>query len=144
MEAFILGLVGTALSVVSLCWQAFTWRAAGARLHVSFTTGMPITQHGPPVMLTGITVTNRGRASTIVSGVTARLPDRKHFPLTHDALGQVTFPSELRPGESITAYYEEDGIETTMRKVGISRGTKLTPVASCGHGEARGKAVALG
>lgn len=143
MEAFILGLVGTVLSVASLTWQIFTWRASGARLHVQFTTAM-LTSTLTPDIFTGITVTNRGRASTIVSGVTARLPNRNHLPLTSDALRQVRFPYELRPGESISAYYEPDSIETTMREVGIPRGTKLRPVATCGHGEVVGRAVAFG
>lgn len=141
MEAFILGLIGTVLSVASLTWQVFTWQASGARLHVEYSWGYPTGDGGPLIELRGITVTNKGRASTIVSSVTSRLPNGKHLPLVADALGQVTFPREIRPGESFTAYYEPDAIEITLRRVGLPLSTKLTPQASTGHGDVRGKSV---
>lgn len=141
MEAFILGLIGTLLSVVSLTWQMFTWRASGARLKVRYVWGYPVGHGGPTIKLRGIEVTNKGRASTIVSGVTTRLPNGGHMPLIADAMGQVKFPYELRPGESITAYYEPNDIEITLKREGLPLSIKLTPQASTGHGAFRGKAV---
>lgn len=144
VETFVLGLVGTVLSVASLTWQMFSWRASGARLRVRFTWGIPVGTPGPAVQLRGITVTNRGRASTIVSGVTTRLPNGHHLPLLHDALDQVRFPREVRPGESITVYYAHDAVEHVLVERGLSLTTPLTPEAASGHGDVRGDTVRAG
>ncbi len=143
-SALLLGLIGTILSVVSLTWQVVTWRESGARLEVRYCWGIPLGTSRPAQQLRGITITNRGRAATIVSGVTSRLPDGGHMPLIQDALGQIRFPREIKPGESITAYYAEDAVEHVLAGRGLPLSTKVTPEASCGHGNVRGRAVPAG
>lgn len=128
------------LSVVSITWQAFTWFQAGARLKVAYHWSFPVWLE-EPVAFRGITVTNRGRASTMINGVTTQLPDKKVIQLVADALEQVGLPYELRPGESISLHYEPDAVERTLAREGYSPSTKIRPVARSGHGDARGKAV---
>ncbi|WP_148279560.1 hypothetical protein [Acidipropionibacterium acidipropionici] len=71
------------LSIISLTWQAFTWVQAGARLHVKYGWSFPVWLE-EPVAYRSITVTNKGRSSTVVSSVTTVLPNKKHFPLVTD------------------------------------------------------------
>lgn len=139
--ALVLGVVGTGLSVVSLGWQVYSWRFSGAKLQVCFRWA-----YLPPEMteLLAIEVTNRGRASTVLSGVTTRLPNGKQMLLLEDALHQVQFPYEIRPGEAISVRYQPKAIERTLQNVGLPGDTELTPVACCGHGDVRGKPIRLG
>lgn len=118
--ASFLGLFGTVLAVALLTRQVVTWRASGARLKVEFTWGIPVGDLGPAVQYRGIAVTNTGRASTVISGVTTRLPNGRHLPLIEDAMHQFRFPLEIRPGETITVYYQPDAIERTLRQHGLS------------------------
>ncbi|MFC6358594.1 hypothetical protein [Luteococcus peritonei] len=128
------------LSVISLTWQAFTWVQAGARLHVKYGWSIPVWLE-EPVTYRSITVTNKGRSSTMVSSVTTVLPDKHHIPLPSDAFGRYALPYELRPGESISIHYQPDAIERVLASQGISPSTKIRPMACSGHGDVRGKWV---
>lgn len=94
-SAFLLGLIGTVLSIASLTWQVVTWRESEPDWRLGITGAYPSARAGPPSNCGGVTVTNRGGATTIVSGVTSRLPDGGHMPLIQDALGQIRFPREI-------------------------------------------------
>ena len=116
-HSFILGLTGTVLAVISLTWQVAAWKMSGARLSVCFVLGMPIRSRESRSMddHLGIKVTNRGRISTRISGVSCRLPSGKQFALIADAFDQIHFPREIHPGESVTAYFEVGAIESCAR-----------------------------
>lgn len=144
-HSFILGLTGTVLAVISLTWQVAAWKMSGARLSVCFVWGIPIksVKFGSMDEHLGIKVTNRGRISTRISGVSCRLPNGKHFALIEDVFGQIYFPYEIHPGESITAYFEVGAIERALTENGLPEKTRLRPQASSGHGDFRGRGIVL-
>lgn len=131
-------LIALVLSVISLSWQVFTWSRAGARLTVAYGWSYPVGWR-EPVAHRSIIVTNRGRASTMVSSVTSVLPDKHHLPLIADAFERYELPYELRPGESITLHYPPKAIEQALVLQGIPLTTKIRPMASSGHGDVKGK-----
>lgn len=138
-QSFFLGLAGTILSVISLTVQVVTWKASGPRLTVSFQAGIPVGVPGQPKILTGIQVTNRGRAETIISGVRVRLPGGKTIPLVEDYLEQVTFPRAIPPGDMFCAYYDPNSLEYIFAKYQIPESVRVQPEAVCGHGDVQGK-----
>lgn len=91
----------------------------------------------------GIKVTNRGRISTRISGVSCRLPNGKQLVLIADVFDQIHFPREIHPGESITAYFEVGAIERTLAENGLPETTRLRPQASSGHGDVHGRSIVL-
>lgn len=138
--SFLLGLIGTILGVVSLTWQIAAWKMSGARLSVRFVRGVSsrsLKEH------LGIEVTNRGRISTRISGVSCRLPSGKQFALIADAFDQIHFPREIHPGESVTAYFEVGAIEHALAENGLPKTTRLKPQVSSGHGDIRGRGIML-
>lgn len=144
-HSFLLGLIGTILGVVSLTWQVAAWKMSGARLSVCFVLGMPIRsrESGSIDEHLGIKVTNRGRISTRISGVSCRLPNGKQLVLIADVFDQIHFPREIHPGESITAYFEVGAIERTLAENGLPETTRLRPQASSGHGDVHGRSIVL-
>ena len=144
-HSFILGLTGTVLAIISLTWQVAAWKMSGARLSVCFVWGIPIksVKFGSMDEHLGIKVTNRGRISTRISGVSCRLPNGKQFALIEDVFGQIFFPYEIHPGESITAYFEVGAIERALAEKGLPETTRLRPQASSGHGDVRGRGIVL-
>lgn len=144
-HSFLLGLIGTILGVVSLAWQVAAWKMSGARLSVCFVLGMPIRSRGSGSIddHLGIKVTNRGRISTRISGVSCRLPSGKQFVLITDAFDQIHFPREIHPGESVTAYFEVGAIEHALAEKGLPETTRLKPQVSSGHGDVRGRSITL-
>lgn len=144
-HSFILGLTGTVLAIISLTWQVAAWKMSGARLSVCFVWGIPIksVKFGSMDEHLGIKVTNRGRISTRISGVSCRLPNGKQFALIEDVFGQISFPYEIHPGESITAYFEVGAIERALAEKGLPETTRLRPQASSGHGDVRGRGIVL-
>lgn len=142
--AVALALVGIALSLASLLWQVVSWRASGARLHVRYLWALTEDVYREPIWLLGISVTNKGRASTEVRGVATGLPDGKQVPIVRDALGQVSFPYVLEPGRQVDAYYEETAFKKALKRLGYGPGTRITPRALCGHGDAKGKRTRIG
>lgn len=137
--ALTLALIGIGLSAASLSWQVISWRASGHRLHVACVGTLTENALGENHWLVGISVTNKGRAPTVIQGVTLVLPDRKHMPLLWDALNQVQFPYTLEPGRQITAHYDQDALEAELVKRGYPSDVQLRPKASCGHGDVTGK-----
>ena len=118
---------------------------SGARLSVCFVWGIPIksVNFGSLDEHLGIKVTNRGRISTRISGVSCRLPNGKQFALIEDVFGQIYFPYEIHPGESITAYFAVGAIERALAEKGLPETTRLRPQASSGHGDVRGRGIVL-
>lgn len=144
-HSFLLGLIGTVLGVVSFTWQVAAWKMSGARLSVCFVWGIPIksVKFGSMDEHLGVKVTNRGRISTRISSVSCRLPNGKHFALIEDVFGQIYFPYEIHPGESITAYFEVGTIERALTDNGLPETTRLRPQASSGHGDFCGRGIVL-
>lgn len=113
---FLLGFTGTILSVISLTWQVFSWRASGARLKVSCISSFPLGSLVPEMELLGIQIANSGRSSTIINNVAFKLPDGKVFQIIEDAANAVTLPCEIRPGEVITVYCIPLQLKESMQK----------------------------
>lgn len=138
-----ISVVAVTLSIISLGWQIISWKSSGARLRVRPTLNIPIGINVMPGDYPGITITNSGRASTVVEGASFMLPDKRHIPAVSDALGQARLPRELRPGESLTMHFAPDAIPSALHEAGLPHDTPLTPVATSGHGRARGKPLRL-
>ncbi|MBQ1060061.1 hypothetical protein [Micromonospora sp. C41] len=68
-----LALAAIVMSGTSLGWQAITWRRSGVVVKVSVTQAVAAFPTGAEV-LTTVTATNAGRASTTVTGWGLRLP----------------------------------------------------------------------
>lgn len=141
--AFLLGLFGTILSVISLTWQVFSWRASGARLKVSCISSFPLGNVVPEMELLGIKVANSGRSSTIINSVAFKLPDGTFLQILEDAANIVILPYEIRPGEVITVHCVPLQLKESMQKQGYPRDTSITPKVSSGHGDSTGKAIQL-
>ena len=140
---FLLGFTGTILSVISLTWQVFSWRASGARLKVSCISSFPLGSLVPEMELLGIQIANSGRSSTIINNVAFKLPNGKVFQIIEDAANAVTLPCEIRPGEVITIHCVPFQLKESMQKQGYPRNTRIVPRVSSGHGDATGKAIRL-
>ena len=140
---FLLGFTGTILSVISLTWQVFSWRASGARLKVSCISSFPLGSLVPEMELLGIQIANSGRSSTIINNVAFKLPDGKVFQIIEDAANAVTLPCEIRPGEVITVYCIPLQLKESMQKQGYAHDTRIIPRVSSGHGDSTGKPIRL-
>ena len=140
---FLLGFTGTILSVISLTWQVFSWRASGARLKVSCISSFPLGSLVPEMELLGIQIANSGRSSTIINNVAFKLPNGKAFQIIEDAANAVTLPCELRPGEVITVYCIPLQLKESMQKRGYAPDTRIIPRVSSGHGDSTGKPIRL-
>jgi len=140
---FLLGFTGTILSVISLTWQVFSWRASGARLKVSCISSFPLGSLVPEMELLGIQIANSGRSSTIINNVAFKLPNGKVFQIIEDAANAVTLPCEIRPGEVITVYCIPLQLKESMQKQGYAHDTRIIPRVSSGHGDSTGKPIRL-
>lgn len=140
---FLLGFTGTILSVISLTWQVFSWRASGARLKVSCISSFPLGSLVPEMELLGIQIANSGRSSTIINNVAFKLPDGKVFQIIEDAANAVTLPCEIRPGEVITVYCIPLQLKESMQKQGYTHDTRIIPSVTSGHGDSTGKPIRL-
>lgn len=140
---FLLGFTGTILSVISLTWQVFSWRASGARLKVSCISSFPLGSLVPEMELLGIQIANSGRSSTIINNVAFKLPNGKVFQIIEDAANAVTLPCEIRPGEVITVYCIPLQLKESMQKQGYAHDTRIIPRVSSGHGDPTGKPIRL-
>jgi len=140
---FLLGFTGTILSVISLTWQVFSWRASGARLKVSCISSFPLGSLVPEMELLGIQIANSGRSGTIINNVAFKLPNGKVFQIIEDAANAVTLPCEIRPGEVITVYCIPLQLKESMQKQGYTHDTRIIPRVSSGHGDSTGKPIRL-
>ena len=140
---FLLGFTGTILSVISLTWQVFSWRASGARLKVSCIFSFPLGSLVPEMELLGIQIANSGRSSTIINNVAFKLPNGKVFQIIEDAANAVTLPCEIRPGEVITVHCIPLQLKESMQKQGYAHDTRIIPRVSSGHGDSTGKPIRL-
>ena len=124
VTALVLAVVGAVLSMVSLAWQAATWRLSGprvrARMLVGATNGsqygtVPVTkdwhrsvdgfaEHGMLHRLIGVEVRNVGRAATSVVGYKIALGGGVKIGVTAPPPGTPPLPHRLE-AESMVFYY---------------------------------------
>lgn len=127
------------LSLASLLWQAYTWRAAGAVVRVVVKGAVIGTE--PPILASSVGVTNRGRAAVQVTGVVfeeaVRRPSQQ-LVIFRPLPWSKPLPFDLPAQSSATWLYRATEVGGLAREHGAER---LRAVVRLGNGRsARSKA----
>jgi hypothetical protein len=126
----VIAVAGLVLSVLSLGWQAFTWRASGARVRLS--VGSAIPTYGPELgpVHAQLTVRNVGRGTVEVSswGVSINGGNLALFP-DASALPNPKLPMTLAGGHTLELQVSTEYVAQAYRQqVAAGKASPTTPL----------------
>jgi hypothetical protein len=102
------------LSVISLAWQAWTWRHSGAIVQVTARLSMPVFDHGPGGPWTCVTATNKGRGPTTVASWGFETPNGSNIVVPRALPGPSPLPFLIPAGGAQGDWFAEtDGLRAT-------------------------------
>jgi hypothetical protein len=117
--SLIVSLVALGLSVVSIGWQAWTWRRSGAVVKVTASQSFPVfgSDVGDPHV--SVTATNKGRSPVTVNSWGFETPTGNKIFVTQPLSWSTPLEHRLEPGTEASWYAVTEEIVNTCRDNGV-------------------------
>ena len=129
-----ISLVALALSVVSLSWQAWSWKNNGPMVKVHVTNAITDAVTGAPEHYVAVEAVNHGRAPTTITAWGFALPGGANFYSTIPQPISDALPCRLESHSKATFYLEADQVRQVHRERGIAF-TDMRPWVDLGSGK---------
>jgi hypothetical protein len=98
VAAYWIAIAALVLSVLSLGWQIWTWRHAGALVHVTANQSLPVYRGEVGTPHVQIAATNKGRGPTTVTSWGLRMPDGNDMTVLYQLPWSSPLPFAIPPG----------------------------------------------
>lgn len=129
-----IALVALVLSVVSLGWQAWTWKNNGPVVEVNVTNAITDAGTGEPEHYVGVEAVNTGRAPTTVTSWGFELPGGGSVYSTVALRISESLPCRLESHSKATFYLVADELRRVRQERGIEF-TDMRPWVELGTGK---------
>lgn len=115
-----IALIALALSVLSLIWQAWSWRHNGPVVKVNVANAITDAVTGEPEHYVAVEAVNTGRAATTITGWGFAMPDGANVYSTRALRISESLPCRLEPHSKATFYLEADDLRRVRAERGIA------------------------
>jgi len=106
----VVAILALVLSVLSIGWQAWTWKNSGPVVKVRVFNAVTDAATGEAENYLAVEAVNTGRAAATVTGWGIRLPDGGSIHKLHPLPISSTLPHRLEPQDKATFFIESDAV----------------------------------
>lgn len=129
-----IALVALGLSVVSLGWQAWTWKNNGPVVKIKVTNAITDAVTGEPEHYVNLEAFNTGRAATSITGWGIAMPDGGNVYVTRPLPISKSLPCRLEPHSKAAFFIEGDELRRVHHERNIPF-DKMRPWVDLGSGK---------
>lgn len=129
-----ISLIALALSIVSLAWQAWSWKNNGPMVKVNVTNAITDAITGQPEHYVAVEAVNTGRAPTTITGWGFAMPGGANFYSTIPLRISDALPCRLESHSKATFYLDAEQVRQVHHERGIAF-TDMRPWVDLGSGK---------